>query len=32
MRFWNNDVLSNIDGVLIVIDEGLGEIPQSKSG
>ena len=31
MRFWNNDVLSNIDGVLTVIDEGLREIPQSKS-
>jgi very-short-patch-repair endonuclease len=25
MRFWNNDVLSNIDGVLIVIDEALRE-------
>jgi very-short-patch-repair endonuclease len=32
MRFWNNDVLSNIDGVLTVIDEALREIPQSKSG
>ncbi len=32
MRFWNNDVLSNIDGVLTVIDEGLREISQSKSG
>ncbi|HEV7880673.1 endonuclease domain-containing protein [Bradyrhizobium sp.] len=32
MRFWNNDVLSNIEGVLAVIDERLREIPQSKSG
>jgi very-short-patch-repair endonuclease len=32
MRFWNNDVLSNIEGVLTVIDEALREIPQSKSG
>jgi very-short-patch-repair endonuclease len=32
MRFWNNDVLSNIDGVLTVIDEALREIAQSKSG
>jgi very-short-patch-repair endonuclease len=32
MRFWNNDVLSNIEGVLTVIDEGLREISQSKSG
>ena len=32
MRFWNNDVLSNIEGVLAVIDEGLREISQSKSG
>ena len=32
MRFWNNDVLSSIDGVLTVIDEGLREIPLSKSG
>ena len=23
MRFWNNDVLSNIDGVLMVLDEAL---------
>jgi very-short-patch-repair endonuclease len=23
VRFWNNDVLSNIDGVLIVLDEAL---------
>ena len=23
MRFWNNDVLSNIDGVLTVIDEAI---------
>jgi len=26
MRFWNNDVLSNIEGVLTVIDEALREI------
>ena len=26
MRFWNNDVLSNVDGVLTVIDEGLREV------
>jgi very-short-patch-repair endonuclease len=32
MRFWNNDVLSNIDGVLTVINEGLRETSQSKSG
>ncbi|MDB5621117.1 endonuclease domain-containing protein [Tardiphaga sp.] len=25
MRFWNNDVLSNIDGVLMVLDEALRE-------
>jgi very-short-patch-repair endonuclease len=25
MRFWNNDVLSNIDGVLIALDEELRE-------
>ena len=25
MRFWNNDVLSNIDGVLLVLDEALRE-------
>jgi very-short-patch-repair endonuclease len=27
MRFWNNDVLSNIDGVLTVIDDELREMP-----
>ena len=27
MRFWNNDVLSNIEGVLTVIDEELRQIP-----
>jgi very-short-patch-repair endonuclease len=32
MRFWNNDVLSNIEGVLTVIDEALREISSSKSG
>jgi len=32
MRFWNNDVLSNIEGVLTVIDEELREISASKSG
>jgi very-short-patch-repair endonuclease len=32
MRFWNNDVLSNIDGVLTVIDDELREIAKSKSG
>jgi very-short-patch-repair endonuclease len=32
MRFWNNDVLSNIEGVLTVIDEGLREVLASKSG
>jgi very-short-patch-repair endonuclease len=32
MRFWNNDVLSNIDGVLTVIDEGLREVAERKSG
>jgi very-short-patch-repair endonuclease len=32
MRFWNNDVLANIEGVLTVIDEGLREISQNKSG
>jgi very-short-patch-repair endonuclease len=26
MRFWNNDVLSNIDGVLSAINEGLKDI------
>jgi very-short-patch-repair endonuclease len=28
MRVWNNDVLSNIEGVLTVIDEGLRELPR----
>jgi very-short-patch-repair endonuclease len=28
MRFWNNDVLSNIDGVVSVIDDALRELPQ----
>jgi very-short-patch-repair endonuclease len=32
MRFWNNDVLSNIEGVLTVIEEELREAPKSKSG
>jgi very-short-patch-repair endonuclease len=32
MRFWNNDVLSNIEGVLTVIDEELREVSTSKSG
>jgi very-short-patch-repair endonuclease len=32
MRFWNNDVLSNIEGVLTVIDEELREIAKSKFG
>jgi very-short-patch-repair endonuclease len=32
MRFWNNDVLSNIEGVLTVIDEGLREISERRSG
>jgi very-short-patch-repair endonuclease len=32
MRFWNNDVLSNIEGVLTVIDEELREVSASKSG
>jgi very-short-patch-repair endonuclease len=32
MRFWNNDVLSNIDGVLTVIDDELRETAKSKSG
>jgi len=32
MRFWNNDVLSNIEGVLTVIDEELREISAGKSG
>jgi very-short-patch-repair endonuclease len=32
MRFWNNDVLSNIDGVLTVIDEALRENGQNETG
>jgi very-short-patch-repair endonuclease len=32
MRFWNNDVLSNVDGVLTVIDEALRESEPSKLG
>jgi very-short-patch-repair endonuclease len=32
IRFWNNDVLSNIEGVLTVIDDELREIAKSKSG
>jgi very-short-patch-repair endonuclease len=32
MRFWNNDVLSNIEGVLTVIDQELREIAKSSSG
>jgi very-short-patch-repair endonuclease len=32
LRFWNNDVLSNIEGVLTVIDERLQEISQIKPG
>jgi very-short-patch-repair endonuclease len=32
LRFWNNDVLSNIEGVLTVIDEALREVTNSKSG
>jgi very-short-patch-repair endonuclease len=32
MRFWNNDVLSNIEGVLTVIDEELREIVKNRSG
>jgi very-short-patch-repair endonuclease len=32
MRFWNNDVLSNIEGVLTVIDEELREASASKPG
>src|SRR5665213_3303175 len=32
MRFWNNDVLSNIDGVLLAIDEGLRAIPLRDLG
>jgi very-short-patch-repair endonuclease len=32
MRFWNNDVLSNIEGVLSAIDEGLRDIPLRDLG
>jgi very-short-patch-repair endonuclease len=32
MRFWNNDVLSNIEGVLTVIDDELREVSARKSG
>jgi very-short-patch-repair endonuclease len=32
LRFWNNDVLSNTEGVLTVIDEELREVSASKSG
>jgi very-short-patch-repair endonuclease len=31
MRFWNNDVLSNIEGVLSVIDEALRESPANAT-
>ena len=31
MRFWNSEVLSNIDGVLVVIDDCLQRIARSKS-
>src|ERR1700738_955791 len=31
MRFWNNDVLSNIEGVRSVIDGELREVPSKKS-
>ncbi|MEO6947825.1 MAG: endonuclease domain-containing protein [Nitrobacter sp.] len=27
LRFWNNDVLSNLEGVLTVIAEGVGKTP-----
>src|SRR3954451_7527453 len=30
MRFWNNDVLSNIEGVLTVIDEELRQLPRAN--
>jgi very-short-patch-repair endonuclease len=30
LRFWNNDVLSNIEGVLTVIDEELREVPATS--
>jgi very-short-patch-repair endonuclease len=32
MRFWNNDVLSNIEGVLAVINDELRIASASKSG
>ena len=32
MRFWNNDVLSNIEGVLTVINEALQEASARESG
>jgi very-short-patch-repair endonuclease len=32
IRFWNNDVLSNIEGILTVIDEALRKTPSSRSG
>jgi very-short-patch-repair endonuclease len=32
IRFWNNDVLSNIDGVLAAVEEGLRNVSQSKPG
>ena len=31
MRFWNNDVLSNMEGVLTVIDEALRESEKHES-
>src|SRR3954452_17523792 len=31
MRFWNNDVLSNIEGVLTVIDEALRNMASEPS-
>ena len=30
MRFWNNDVLANLDGVLVVILEALGGVLASE--
>ena len=27
LRFWNNDVIENLDGVLITIDRALGDAP-----
>jgi very-short-patch-repair endonuclease len=32
VRFWNNDVLSNIEGVVSAIDEGLKDIPLRDLG